>query len=618
MLRSILKRLLTVIPTLILASMLTFGLLKLIPGDPATVIAGDNATPERLAEIRGQLHLDDSLPEQYGRWASGAIHGDLGTSLFTPTTVSSMIKARLPATVQIVLAALLLSIFVGIPLGFIAGWRADTGVDKVARTASTIGIGIPNFWLGMLLVTAFALNLKWFPAVGFRGITSGLGTTWKYLLLPAIALGAASIAETTRQMRSAVLEVRNRDFVRTLRSIGLPNRTLFKHVAKNVAVPVLTVIGLQASRLLGATVIVEAVFGINGVGSLVVDSVGHRDYPMVQGVVIVMALLIVGGQPAGRHRLPSVRPEVALMAEGAPARRDRRPGAWHGVRRWLGTDRRAQFGVGFIVLILIAAVLAILFGQDPLKQDLDNILAGPSLHHWLGTDDLGRDVFSRLLAGSLVSLRAASIAVGVALVIGVPLGLLAGFMGGVSDEIVMRGADTVLAFPGLVLAVGVVAMLGPGLTNAMIAVGIVFAPSLARLMRAQVMGVRNHLYVEAATTFGGSSWQLIKRHIVPNSIQPVIVQTSLLFAGALLAEAGLSFIGLGVQPPDPSWGSMLGRAYRFMRQAPMQMIAPGLIVMVTALAFNSIGDSLRDELDPTRRRSRRVRQTPRAEVGAPT
>ena len=146
----------------------------------------------------------------------------------------------------------------------------------------------------MLLVTAFALNLKWFPAVGFRGITSGIGTSWRYLLLPAIALGAASIAETTRQTRSAVLEVRNRDFVRTLRSIGLPNRTVFKHVAKNVAVPVLTVVGLQASRLLGATVIVEAVFGINGVGSLVVDSVGHRDYPMVQGVVIVMALLIVG------------------------------------------------------------------------------------------------------------------------------------------------------------------------------------------------------------------------------------------------------------------------------------------------------------------------------------
>jgi peptide/nickel transport system permease protein len=170
----------------------------------------------------------------------------------------------------------------------------------------------------------------------------------------------------------------------------------------------------------------------------------------------------------------------------------------------------------------------------------------------------------------------------------------------------------VLAFPGLVLAVGVVAMLGPGLTNAMIAVGIVFAPSLARLMRAQVLGVKEHLYVEAAVTFGSSTAQIVKRHIVPNAVQPVIVQTSLLFALSLLAEAGLSFIGLGVQPPDPSWGSMLGRAYRYMQVAPLQMIAPGLIVMLTALAFNAIGDSLRDELDPTRRRRRRFSRVDRA------
>jgi peptide/nickel transport system permease protein len=292
-LRSILKRLLTVIPTLILASIVTFGLLKLIPGDPATVIAGDNATAARLTEIRQQLHLDESLPAQYGRWASHAVRGDLGTSLFTTTKVASTIQARLPATLQITIGALLLSILIGIPLGFIAGWRSDGTIDKVARGVSTIGIGIPNFWLGMLLVTAFALNLKWLPAVGFHGITGGLGTTAKYVVLPAIALGAASIAETTRQTRSAVLEVRNKDFVRTLRATGLPSRTIFKHVAKNIAVPVLTVVGLQASRLLGATVIVEAVFGINGVGSLVVDSVGHRDYPMVQGVVIVMALLIL-------------------------------------------------------------------------------------------------------------------------------------------------------------------------------------------------------------------------------------------------------------------------------------------------------------------------------------
>ena len=221
------------------------------------------------------------------------MRGDLGTSLFTTTKVTSTIKARLPATLQITIGALVLSILIGIPLGFVGGWRSDTSVDKVARGVSTVGIGIPNFWLGMLLVTVFALNLKWLPAVGFHGITDGLGTTAKYVVLPAIALGAASIAETTRQTRSAVLESAQPGLRAHARARGLPNRTIFKHVAKNIAVPVSTVIGLQASRLLGATVIVEAVFGINGVGSLVVDSVGHRDYPMVQGVVIVMALIIL-------------------------------------------------------------------------------------------------------------------------------------------------------------------------------------------------------------------------------------------------------------------------------------------------------------------------------------
>jgi peptide/nickel transport system permease protein len=306
--------------------------------------------------------------------------------------------------------------------------------------------------------------------------------------------------------------------------------------------------------------------------------------------------------------------EVPIDPDPSPARRTRLAG----VRRWLRNDRRAQFGVGFLVLIIVGGVLATFFAQDPLKQDLVNMLAGPSKEHWLGTDDLGRDVFSRLLAGGLVSLKAAAVAVGVALIIGVPLGLLAGFRGGIADEIVMRCADTVLAFPGLVLAVGVVAMLGPGLNNAMVAVGIVFAPSLARLMRAQVLGVKEHLYVEAAITFGGSTWQIIRRHIVPNSIQPVIVQTSLLFAAALLAEAGLSFIGLGVQPPDPSWGSMLGRAYKFMRQAPLLVVAPGVAVMLTALAFNAIGDSLRDELDPTRRRRRKLKLAPPIAMEPPT
>jgi peptide/nickel transport system permease protein len=291
--RYIVQRLLALVPTIVLATLVVFLMMKLIPGDPATVIAGEYATEETLAEIREELRLNDPLPAQYARWAGDAVRGDLGDSLSSQQTVRDAIAARLPATLHVVAAALLLSLLIGVPLGFIAGWRADTKIDAAVRWFSTIGIGAPNFWIGMLLVTFFALRLGWFPAIGYRGITSGPWEAARYLLLPAIALGAASIAEMARQTRSAVLDVRNLDFVRTLRSVGLPDRTVLHHVAKNAGLTIVTVLGLQASRLLGATVIVEAVFGIPGLGSLVVDAVGQRDYPVVQGVVLVMALMVL-------------------------------------------------------------------------------------------------------------------------------------------------------------------------------------------------------------------------------------------------------------------------------------------------------------------------------------
>ena len=272
--------------------------------------------------------------------------------------------------------------------------------------------------------------------------------------------------------------------------------------------------------------------------------------------------------------------------------------------RFVRADRRLLFGLTYLALVLVASALATLYLQDPIAQDLDSLVAGPSGAHWLGTDDLGRDVLSRLVHGALTSLTAAAVAVGVAAVIGVTIGIVAGFFGGLVDAVIMRVVDTLLAFPGLVLAVGVVAMLGPGLLNAMTAVGLVFSPVLARIVRAQVLSARESLFVDASRTFGSSPWQIIRRHILPNTMPPIIVQLALLFAVALLAEAGLSFIGLGVQPPDPSWGSMLGRAYRFMRQAPLQVVIVGAVIMLTALAFNAIGDALRDALDPRRRRGR--------------
>jgi peptide/nickel transport system permease protein len=257
----------------------------------------------------------------------------------------------------------------------------------------------------------------------------------------------------------------------------------------------------------------------------------------------------------------------------------------------------------FIALLVAVALTAPwLAPHSPTEQHLSNTLAAPSAVNWLGTDDLGRDVLSRLLYGTRVVIYASFLAVGLAVLLGLPLGILAGYAGGWLDEALSRMIDTLLSFPAIVLAIAVTGALGIGLTNGMIAVGIVFAPQLARLARARTLVVRQELYVDAARCFGASTPHILWRHILPNALQPVLVQVTILLAAALLAEASLSFLGLGIQPPDPSWGAMLARAYQSMEIAPEQMYAPGLAILCTALAFNSLGEALRKELDPTNKR----------------
>lgn len=273
------------------------------------------------------------------------------------------------------------------------------------------------------------------------------------------------------------------------------------------------------------------------------------------------------------------------------------------VLQWLRRDLRAAVSLAFLLLLLALALGAPLIAPySPIAQDVDNILAAPSHDHWLGTDDLGRDILSRMIHGAPVTLYASFLAVSVAIAIGLPVGLIAGYSGGWIDDVISRVIDTLLSFPAIVLAIAVTGALGIGLTNAMIAVGIVFSPQLARLVRARTLVVRQELYVDAARAFGSPTWRILLRHVLPNTVQPVIVQVTLLLATALLAEASLSFLGLGVQPPLPSWGTMLARAYQNMELAPEQMYAPGLAILFTALAFNTLGESLRAALDPTMKR----------------
>ncbi len=292
-----------------------------------------------------------------------------------------------------------------------------------------------------------------------------------------------------------------------------------------------------------------------------------------------------------------------MMADISLSTVPARPRRLGGFARWLKTDRRGAISLFFLLALVAVAIAApLLAPYSPTEQNIDAALAPMSAQHWLGADDLGRDTLSRLLYGARASLYASVLAVVIAIAIGVPVGLIAGYAGGWTDEIISRVIDSLLSFPAIVLAIAVTGALGIGLTNGMISVGIVFSPMLARLVRARTLVVRNDLYVDAARCFGLPTWQILWRHVLPNTIQPVIVQVTLLLAAALLAEASLSFLGLGIQPPEPSWGAMLARAYQNMEIAPEQMYPPGLIIMFTALAFNTLGESLRTALDPTMKR----------------
>ncbi|MBN9015158.1 MAG: ABC transporter permease [Rhizobiales bacterium] len=282
---------------------------------------------------------------------------------------------------------------------------------------------------------------------------------------------------------------------------------------------------------------------------------------------------------------------------------DARPSRMSKFGKWFRSDLRGAISLTFLgILVVMSALAPWISPYSPLAQDFDATLAPMSVTHWLGADDLGRDTLSRLIYGGTASLYASFLAVFVAVLIGVPIGLLAGYLGGWVDEIVSRIIDSFLSFPAIVLAIAVTGALGIGLTNGMISVGIVFAPQLARLVRARTLVVRHELYVDSARCFGASTSRILWRHVLPNTIQPVIVQVTLLLAGALLAEASLSFLGLGIQPPNASWGAMLARAYQNMEIAPEQMYPPGLAILFTALAFNALGESLRVALDPTMKR----------------
>ncbi|MBV9748984.1 MAG: ABC transporter permease [Acetobacteraceae bacterium] len=294
MLNFVLRRLLATIPVMAVVALFVFSLLYIAPGDPAAIIAGDQATPEQVARIRAGLGLDQPFLIRFGDWVWRIAHGDLGRSIFTNLPVTTMIQQRVEPTLSLMVLTLALSVLVAVPLGVVAAWKQGSLLDRLIMLGAVLGFSVPVFVVGYLLAYVFALQLGWLPVQGFVPISRGFWPFLRTLILPAVALGGIYVALIARITRAAMLEVLSQDYVRTARAKGLGQGSiLFLHALKNAAVPIVTVVGLGVALLIGGAVVTETVFAIPGLGRLTVDAILRRDYPVIQGVVLLFSLVYV-------------------------------------------------------------------------------------------------------------------------------------------------------------------------------------------------------------------------------------------------------------------------------------------------------------------------------------
>lgn len=294
MLSYILRRLLLTVPVMLVVALFVFGLLSLTPGDPAILLAGEDATPQDIARIRATLGLDQPFLLRFGNWLWQIMHGDLGNSLFTGLPVRDMIAQRLAPTFTLMIMTLIVSVCIAVPLGALAAWRHNKIFDRLVMMIAVLSFSVPSFVVGYLLAYTFGLQMRWLPVQGYVPFSQGFWASIQTLILPTLALGSVYIALITRISRATLLETLSQDYIRTARAKGVDDKgVLFHHALKNVAVPIITVVGSGVALLISGAVVTETVFSIPGVGRLTVDAILRRDYPIIQGVILMFSFLYV-------------------------------------------------------------------------------------------------------------------------------------------------------------------------------------------------------------------------------------------------------------------------------------------------------------------------------------
>lgn len=667
-------------------------LLERLSGSAADVLAGGRATASELAAITRSLGLDQPLYVQYFRFLGQLVHGDLGTSYIYHLSVNGLIINAFPYSAELAVVGMALATVIGVSLGMAAAMRSNTWVDRVVKGIALVGQSVPTFWLGLLLILLFAVTLRWLPVFGAGSPAN--------LVLPSLTLCATPLAEIARLTRSSTLEVLRADHTIFERSKGVPTLTLMRHLMRNAALPVITLLGIELGGLLAGTVVVETLFAWPGLGQLAINSVRVRDYSVIQGIVlfeavifVVLNLLIdlsyglldprvrlgartrprrgwrngvvgttvanlfaIGGRaprrqpvavlaggpggisepepepaideprggpvPTSSVALDSVPSSAMVLGAGqvmavidpAPAvtedtdtdgvyenaigltspsavrTRRGRLRLPHGFPRW-------SFSI--LALFIVAGIFGpLLAGHNPEHTNLSLSLTPPGFQSggtWaypLGTDVLGRDILSRLLYGARESLLVAAAAVLISGAVGLLAGVVAGYIGGRTDAVLMRTVDAVLAFPTILLAIVLAGIFGPSAQNVIIVISVAGWAGYARVIRSEVLKLKAQDFVTMARVMGARPAWIIRRHLIPNVVPSLLVLATLQVGAAILTEGALSFIGIGVPPPAPSWGGMLAESQSLLSVAWWLQVFPGMALATIVMASNLMGDWL--------------------------
>ena len=688
MVRYVIGRILWLIPIVLAVSFIVFALVELAPGTIVDGLISGEMTPADIAALKAKYNLDKPMLYRYGLYLYDLVQGDLGVSMVSKMSVFETYMERLPNTLILALASTVIGVVVAIPLGIRAARKAGTVTDTSTTTFTLIGMSMPPFWLGLLMLLLFSAWLRWLPAGGnAEGIRS--------LIMPAVCSAMVLMAICARQTRSSMLEVLKADFLRTARAKGSPEKVVIrKHALGNALIPVVTIIGSSICAQLAGSAVIEQVFAWPGVGRMLVEGMSQRDVPVILGctimttIVYVLVMLAVdvlyafidprikaqymtkkrktegvakalpesGVQDIGfaseadnkvycdseAAQLQECIPEsdAVLSAQTARdamdkgysnsadtsyigaqdyiTRQYKRPSVsdvttdvteviarykkrsqlreiWHR----LVLNKSSLAGIFILGFVFVVAIISLFMSFDKaVATSVPERYIPPSWQYPFGTDNLGRNAFLMVIYGTRYSIAIGFGAVAISTLIGVTLGSVAAYYGGNTDNIIMRISDILASIPGLLLGMVIMITLGFSLQNLIIAVGIGGIPPFIRMSRASVLTVKGEEFVEAARAIGFSDVRIITTQVLPNGLSPIIVLVTSSLGLSITVGAALSFLGFGIPPPTPEWGTLIAAGRTVGSTAPWLMTFPGLSIMITVLGFNLLGDGLRDALDP--------------------